>query len=113
LGVDVVYSCLATTTQRHDEGAEMRKLMALVVLICGAASTDAAEPQNWCSVEGIVITQTETGTYLLDGKPVEVAREDGNGEEDFLLIVYDDKIFAPCGAPSADAAECDEFFPCP
>jgi hypothetical protein len=84
LGVDVVYSCLATTTQRHDEGAEMRKLMALVVLICGAASTDAAEPQNWCSVEGIVITQTETGTYLLDGKPVEVGANTATGKRTFF-----------------------------
>jgi hypothetical protein len=95
------------------KGLEMRKLLALMVLLCGAASADAAEPQNWCSVDGVVITQTETGSYLLDGKPVEVAREHGNGEEDVLLIVYDDKIFAPCGAASVDAAECDEFFPCP
>ncbi len=87
--------------------------MALVALMCGTASADAAVPQNWCSVDGVVVTQTETGTYLLDGKQVEVTREHGNGEEDFLFIVYDDKIFAPCGAASADAAECDEFFPCP
>lgn len=92
----------------------MRKLLALVVLFCGAVGADAAEPQSWCSVDGVVITQAETGTYLLDGKPVEVTREHGNGEEDFLFIVYDDKIFAPCGAASADDAEpCEEFFTCP
>ena len=88
----------------------IREALALMVLFCGAASADAAEQQNWCSVDGAIITQTKTGTYLLDGKPVEVAREQGNGEESFLFVVYDDKIFAPCGA---DAAECDEFFHCP
>ncbi len=50
---------------------------------------------------------------LLDGKPIEVTREHGNEEEDFLFVVYDDKIFAPCGTARADAAECDEFFTCP
>ena len=95
------------------KGAEMRKVLALMVVFCGATNADAAEPQNWCSVDGVAIVQTETGTYLLDGKPVEVTREHGNGEEDFLFVVYDDKIFAPCGTASADAAECDEFFTCP
>jgi hypothetical protein len=97
-------------------GLEMRKLLALVALLCGAASADAGEPQKWCSPEGVVIIQSE-GAYLLDGKPVEVEREHGHGEEDILVIVYDDKLFAPCGVASADAAEpvksCDEFFPCP
>ncbi len=95
------------------KGAEMRKVLTLMVLFCGPASADAAVPQNWCSVDGVAIVQTETGTYLLDGKPVEVTREHGNGEEDFLFVVYDDKIFAPCDAASADAAKCDEFFHCP
>ena len=81
--------------------------------MCGTASADAAVPQNRCSVDGVVITQTETGTYLLDGKPVEVTREHGNGEEDFLFVVHDDKIFALFGPAIADAAECDEFFTCP
>jgi hypothetical protein len=91
----------------------MRKLLALLNLLCGAASADAAEPQKWCSPEGVVIIQSE-GAYLLDGKPVEVGREHGNGEEDILVIEYDGMIFAPCGAASADDVKsCDEFFPCP
>ena len=93
----------------------MRKLLALMVLVCGAASADADEPQKWCSPEGVVIIQSD-GAYLLDGKPVAVEHEHSNGEEDVLVIVYDEMLFAPCGAASTDTAEsveCDEFFPCP
>lgn len=98
-----------------------RKLMMSVVLISGAGSADAAEPQKWCSTDGATITQTfdqsadgaEASTYLLDGKPISVNVERGNGEEDFAFIVYNDMIFAPCDTAGADAAECDEFFPCP
>jgi hypothetical protein len=95
------------------KGLEMRKLLALMVLLCGAPSADAAEPQKWCSPEGVVIIQSEDA-YLLDGKLVEVGHEHGNGEEDILVIEYDGMTFAPCGAASADDVKsCDEFFPCP
>jgi hypothetical protein len=93
---------------------EMRKLLALMVLLCGTASTDAAEAQKWCSPEGVVIIQSE-GAYLLDGKPVKVGLEHGNSEEDILVIEYDGMIFGPCGpAIDGDAEQsCEEFFPCP
>lgn len=91
----------------------MRKLLALMVLVCAAASADAGEPQKWCSPEGVVIIQSE-GAYLLDGKPVEVEPQHTNAEEDILVIEYDEMLFAPCGAASADDVEsCGEFFPCP
>jgi hypothetical protein len=75
----------------------MRKLMALVVLICGAASADAAEPEYWCAAGSAEIKQTE-GTYFLHGKPVEVERRH---EEGFPFIKYDGNIFALCNAASA------------
>lgn len=91
----------------------MRKLMVLMVPLWSVATGNAGEPQKWCSPEGVVIIQSNDA-YLLDGNPVEVEREHSNGEEDTLVIVYDDKLFAPCGAASPDADEsCDEFFPCP
>ena len=91
----------------------MRKLLALMVLFCGAASADAGEPQKWCSPEGVVIIQSE-GAYFLNGKPVEVEPEHSNAEEDILVIVYDKMLFAPCGEASDDDVwPCDEFFPCP
>jgi hypothetical protein len=31
------------------KGLEMRKLLALMVLVCGVASADAAETKKWCS----------------------------------------------------------------
>src|SRR5689334_20633893 len=100
----------------------MKPLIAIVAILAGAVSADAAGPDKWCSPEGSIITQvieqtaggSTTPTYLLDGKPVSVTVEHGNWEEEgFVFIVYDDMIFAPCDAASPDTAECDEFFPCP
>src|SRR5690242_3862040 len=96
----------------------MKRLIAGVAYLACVVSADAAEPQKWCSTDGATITQvidqsangSTTSTYLLDGKPVSVSVEHGNWEEEgFVFIVYDDMIFAPCDAASADNAECDEF----
>jgi hypothetical protein len=84
--------------------------MAVVVLFCGAAGAQAAELQKWCSPDGATITQviaqsangSATSSYLSDGKPVSVSIEHAPGAKDFTFIVYDGRIFAPCGAPSAD-----------
>ena len=91
----------------------MRKLLALMVLLCGAASAHAAETLMWCS-EGAQLSpsQEDDGWILkVEGKPDERL----NGRHDITgadLILHDEsteqrqndlvytrgRIFRPCKA---------------
>ena len=74
--------------------------MALVVLLCGAASADAAE-SRWCAGDGTVITVTEDGRYLMGGKEVaayleHLGSEDDGSDEVPGVVVYNDRFYYPC-----------------
>jgi hypothetical protein len=69
----------------------MRKLLALMVLLCGAASADAAGPSDkWCSGGGTVITKSDT-TFMLKGNPVDVEAEGA-----LRSFFFDREQFFPC-----------------
>ena len=92
----------------------MRKLIAVMVLLCGAASTEAAEPQKWCS-KGFedgpaeLVSTADDLVLTIGGKPVEI---EGDGHEpaittallafsegatpSYLVWIYKDRIFRPC-----------------
>jgi hypothetical protein len=88
----------------------MRKLIAIVALVCGAAGADAAEPTKWCSRSGpseISLTN-DAITITVDGKPVEVWDEETDllsGELTIWLegdrmppervLIFRDRIFRP------------------
>jgi hypothetical protein len=93
----------------------MRKLLALMALLCGAASTEAAEPQKWCSIgfdDGpaeLVWAADGDLALTIGGKPVEI---EGDGHEPAIasawvlfskedklidpVWIYKDRIFWPC-----------------
>ncbi len=76
----------------------MRKLLAVVVLLCGAVSAYAATPQKWCSKDGTVITQTADGKTYLNGQVVQVGFEHTDEEDGtaVAVMVYDSRFFVPC-----------------
>lgn len=94
----------------NNEGVEVQKLLALMVLFCGAASADAAETLRWCSDDAQLLFQKDDSWILrVDGKPDEQLA----GSRDIILadlILYDEKteqrqndvvyargrIFQPC-----------------
>src|SRR5262245_46580062 len=103
---------LATVEARGmTKGLEMRKLLALMVLFCGAASADAAEKLVWCSEGAQLLLSQEDDSWILrvDGKPDERL----TGPHEIIgadLILYDEsteqrqndlvytrgRIFRPC-----------------
>jgi hypothetical protein len=94
----------------------MRKLLALMVLLCGTASADAAETLKWCT-DGAQLLLSDDDSWILrvDGKPDErlTGLHDITGAD---LILYDEsteqrqndlvyargRIFRPC-QPRASA----------
>jgi hypothetical protein len=96
---------------RMTKGLEMRKLLALVVVLCGAASAEAANTRMWCSEGAQLLPSQEDADWVLkvEGKPDERldSRHDINAAD---LIIYDEgteqrqndliysrgRIFRPC-----------------
>jgi len=91
----------------------MRKLMTLVVILCGAASVYAAEPLKLCAQNGAVITRIADGDYFLDGKKLPVFPDDVDGltwqhvgepqegdadqsGDDYTYVDYDGQAYWPC-----------------
>jgi hypothetical protein len=71
-------------------GLEMRKLLAVMVLVCGTASADAAETLKWCT-DGAQLLLSDDDSWILwvDGKPDErlTGPHDITGAD---LILYDE-----------------------
>jgi hypothetical protein len=93
------------------KGLEMRKLLALMVVLCGAASADAADTRMWCS-EGAQLLLPSQGDddwiLKVDGKPDErlslhdinavdlILYDDGTEQRQNDLIYSRGRIFRPC-----------------
>jgi len=79
----------------------MRKLMALVVLLCGAASAYAEHPHKWCSENGkFTIEQITSSEYRYsDKRPV---AEDAKiiWKNDVSGWVYKGNTYWPCSSAS-------------
>lgn len=90
----------------------MRKLLALMVFLCGAANADAADGRMWCS-EGaqlLVPSQGDDDWILkVDGRPDErlngphdinavdlILREEGTEQRQNDLVYARGRIFRPC-----------------
>ncbi len=90
----------------------MRKLLALMVLLCGAASADAADTRMWCS-EGAQLLLPSQGDVdwilKVDGKPDErlnsqhdikgvdlILYDEGTEQRQNDLIYSRGRIFRPC-----------------
>lgn len=90
----------------------MRKLLALVVLLCGAASADAANTRMWCS-EGAQLLLPSQGDddwiLKVDGKPderlnglheikaVDLILHDADAQQRQNDLIYSrGRIFRPC-----------------
>ena len=92
----------------------MRKLLAVVVLLCGAVGADAAEPHKWCSdgFDGGRAELVSSGNGLaltIGGEPVEI---EGDGHEPTVgsamltfsdggkpthqIWIFRDRVFWPC-----------------
>jgi hypothetical protein len=85
----------------------MRKIIAIVALLCGATGAYAAEPQKWCSFgEQAVLTLADNKLSLtVAGKPMPVdpAKDvieasitisPANGPINAMLVK--DRVFWPC-----------------
>jgi hypothetical protein len=82
----------------------MRKLLAIVALLCGAVSVNAAEPQKWCAEDGTVIIETAPNTFILDGRTLTSSewelmdldeRDDGKNKL-ALVLSNTSRAFWPC-----------------
>jgi hypothetical protein len=95
----------------------MRKLLAVVVLLCGAVSADAAEPQKWCS-EGFDKPAVITADYRViiggvtqnEAQDMDPQRADitilGEGDDESdpgstaydkqEVLIFRDRVFWPC-----------------
>jgi hypothetical protein len=93
------------------KGYEMRKLLALMVLLCGAASADAANTRMWCSEGAQLLPSQEDNDWILkvDGKPDErlnnlhdinaadlILYDEGTEQRQNDLIYARGRIFRPC-----------------
>jgi hypothetical protein len=99
------------------EGAiclSMRKILAVMALLCGAISASAVEPQKWYS-SGFEAGRAELAwtadvpILTINGKPVEI-EGDGHepllasallafsegGKPDYEIWIYKDRVFWPC-----------------
>ena len=88
----------------------MRKLMALVVLLCGAASANAAE--RWCSGETELLIQAGGPVVKTNGKITEALdpefwpehvtfatidyASEGEEHKGEKIAIYKDRVFWPC-----------------
>lgn len=72
----------------------MRNLMALAVLLCGAAATGAAERTTWC--EGTDQLTIENSGFYLNGERLPDFAVTDASEETGIFWEYDGRLFAPC-----------------
>lgn len=73
----------------------MRKVLALLILLCGAANAGAAETATaWC--EGADKLTIENGRFYLNGKPLPENTVTDQTEETGIFWEYDGRLFAPC-----------------
>jgi hypothetical protein len=103
----------------------MRKLLALMVLLCGTARVDAAETLKWCSEGAQLLLSQEDDSWILrvEGKPDERL----TGLHEIVgadLILYDEnesteqrqndlvyargRIFRPCQAKASAAQKASD-----
>jgi hypothetical protein len=90
----------------------MRKLLAIVALLCGAVSVNAAEPQKWCfetselvmSDPPVIKTPGTVDEQFDDTWPEQLVRatlsysDEVNGSETVPVMVYNDRVFWPCSS---------------
>lgn len=82
----------------------MRKIIAIVALLCGATSAYAAEPQKWCDEADRQIVQTNTNTFILDGRMLasgeweimDIDERDDGQSQPALVIIKTNRVFWPC-----------------
>ena len=97
------------------KGLEIRKLLALTVLLCGAASADAAEPWSWkwCSKDGHVFEAIgiagEVDYWVkVDGKIV----QRGTPEDDPATLITHGCESEECAGDNSLVYQHRVFWPC-
>jgi hypothetical protein len=88
----------------------MRKIIAIVALLCGATGAYAAEPQKWC-FETSQLVMTDPPVIRTPGRadeqfdefwPEQLVKatvsysDDANGNEITPVMLYGDRVFWPC-----------------
>lgn len=96
------FNCLGNLMP-GDYHACMRKLVAAVVFLCGAASVQAADGEDisWC--DGPDRLTIEDGQFYLNGKRIPNSDVEDAAEEDFpSAFEYGTQLFLPCDDKKGD-----------